>query len=146
MCLFCCSESDHPHFNRIFLEDDAVCVGHVLSSGAWLAAAALKVRNQEMGPQIRGWFWFPNVSHGFPKGFPRVCQTVCLIWGTAAVALQHLELAECPVKCWHLGAATARFMRRSSSVTLVDMEAGVLNPGWNQVLCMPQYALCIPHM
>lgn len=55
MCLFCCSESDHPHFNRIFLEDDAVCVGHVLSSGAWLAAAALKVqRNQEMGPQIRG--------------------------------------------------------------------------------------------
>ena len=39
----------------------------------------------------------------------------------------------------------ARFMRRSSSVTLVDMEAGVLHPGWNQVLCMPQYAPCIPH-
>ena len=33
-------------------QDDAVCVGHVLSSGAWLAAAALKV---QLGNPWRTW-------------------------------------------------------------------------------------------
>ena len=57
------------------------------------------------------------------------------IWNTTD-ALKHVELAEYPVihsdtqmlrDAW-ARLAIARFMRQSSSVTPVDMEAGVLNP------------------